>query len=175
MKERRLTFGGVGMLFLPTVFIYIFSTSPSYEFFKPDESQLLLSLKKRTEKVKVCDEAEQEAFQAAQANVLKHMRTQHVQCGSRERVPLTVKIAMDGKEYVSKSIEPAGLRSDSVVFVFEKFTFKSGPHDILITMKDAKEGPEIKTYEFREHIDFQPRRVVLVTYTPESDALHIHK
>ncbi|MDH5509062.1 MAG: hypothetical protein OEZ32_01780 [Nitrospinota bacterium] len=175
MKERRLSPGGVIMLFMPVVFIYLFSTWPSYEFYAPNESQLLISLKKRTEKTHICDEKEREAFMEEIASKPKHMQVVHRECGSRDRVPLELKIWLDGVESLSKVIKPAGIRSDGVVFVYEKFTFKSGPHDIRITMRDFKDNPKIKVHEFKEHLDFQPRKVTLVSYTPETDALLIHK
>ncbi|MDH5637160.1 MAG: hypothetical protein OEZ04_01565 [Nitrospinota bacterium] len=174
MKKRKITFSGGIMLFMPVVFIYLFSTWPSYEFYKPDESQLLVSLKKRTEKSHLCDEKEREAFMEEIASKPKHMQVVHRECGSRGRVPLELKIWLDGKESLTKVIKPAGLRSDGVVFVYEKFTFQSGPHDIKITMRDFKDDPNMKVHVFQEHIDFQPRKVTLVTYTPESDALLIH-
>jgi len=174
MKQRNLTPGGGIMLFLPIVFIGIFSTWPSYQFYGPDESQLLLSFKKRTVKEHLCDEKELEAYNVEMESLPKHMRARGRECGSRARVPLEVNIWLDGEKSISKVIKPAGIHSDGVVFVFEKFTFKSGPHDIKITVRDQKDDPEVKTMEFNEHLDFQPRKVTLVTYTPESNDLLIH-
>jgi hypothetical protein len=175
MKIRDLSSGGRAVLFAPTLLIYVFSTWPQYQFHPPTQSQLIVSLKKRTDKTRDCTPEERKSYEEEQSHKLKHMRKKSKECGTRSRVPLELKVWVDGKESVSKTIKPAGLARDGIVFVFERFDVSSAVHDMKITMRDYRTDRETNVLEFNQRMEFKPRQVKLVTFTPESDTLHVNK
>ena len=162
------------MLFAPILFIYVFSTWPPHEFHPPDESQLLISLRQRTQQVHFCTPEELEAFKEKRAGRLKHMRSKNTICGSLERVPMEVKVWVDGVDSVNKTLHPPGVYSNGVIYVFERFNLKYGVHDVRIAISELRTKGTETTLEFNEKIDFQPHQVVLITYEPEVGKLFIH-
>jgi len=173
MKLKELSNSGRLVLFAPTLLIYVFSTWPQYQFHGPDESQLVVSFKKKTERVHDCTPGELDAFKEAQSGRLKHMRTKSKGCGSRDRLPLELVVKADGQEKVRKILQPAGLSRDGVVFAFERLNLAAGEHDLYVSIRDYKPGQETPAMEFGQKVEFKPRHMTLVTFTPEEGGLHI--
>lgn len=180
-KDKRLPFGGALMLMTPIVFIYFFSTSPQYTFFQENEAELVVSFKKTTARVHLCDEEELAEFKAEAKSRRKHMRRAGRVCGSRERFPLELVVWVDGKKHMANRYTPPGLRSDGPVFVYERFTIDKGGHEVKISVRDYREGSEegrsrpAEPRLLTKDLEFDSRQRIVVDYDVEEDRLYIRE
>ena len=174
MKLKQLSNSGRLVIFAPTLLIYVFSTWPQYQFHRPDESQLVVSFKMKTGRLHECTPEELEAFKAEQSTRLKHMRTKSKGCGSKERLPLELVVKAGGQEKVRKILPPAGLQRDGIVFAFERVSLTAGEHDLHVSIREFVPGQQTPAMELAQRVDFKPQHMTLVTFTPETGALHVH-
>lgn len=180
-KNKRLPFTGALTLMAPIVLIYFFSTSPQHTFFHENEAELVVSFKKTTERVHLCDEEELAEFKAEAKSKRKHMRRAARVCGSRERFPLELAVWIDGKKHMGNRYTPPGLRSDGPVFVYERFTIDRGAHDVKISVRDYREGSEegrsrpAETLELSKDMEFGGRQRIVVDYDVEEGRLYIRE
>ena len=71
-------------------------------------------------------------------------------CG-RERVPIHVRLVLDGKILYDEKIEPIGLSADGPARVYKKFNLPSGPHRLIARLKDRLGGEE---FDYENHTEF---------------------
>ncbi len=166
MKEK-ISFWALVVLLVPTAALWLFSTSPRYTFSHSDQSALVLSFKHATRRIHECGEDERAGFVAGMKN-LRHSQNAAVQCGSRERFPLELRVAVDGKETLRKEKKPSGWKRDSAVFIFERFYVSPAPHLVEISMNDSGGGGGKYAYRFGETIRFEPGRLVVIYFDGKS-------
>ena len=172
MKER-LSFPAVLILLIPLVFIYFLSTSPSYRYFDEDDAGFLISFKKTTDRVHLCDDEELSRFKEAAKHRRKHMQKVDRICGSRERVPLKLKVWIDDKVVLDKKIMPSGVNQDSSTYVYQEFIFPKGKHKIRIAMKGSRgDDPEFD-YFFEDTILFSSRQRTVVDFDTVEEKFYL--
>jgi len=166
MREK-VSFWAFVVLLAPTAAVWYFSTSPRYTFRHSAQSALVLSFKHATRRIHECGEEESAGFVAGIRN-LKHSQNAAVQCGSRERFPLKVRVAIDGKETLRNEKSPSGWKRDSSVFIFERFYVSPARHLVEISMNDSGVGGGGYAYRFGETIRFEPGRLVVIYFDGKS-------
>ena len=73
---------------------------------------------------------------------------------SRQRLPVTVQLTIDGKSFYEAILEPGGLSGDGPVKVYEKFVVSAGKHLIEARLRDSKRD---------EGFDYESSREVELT------------
>jgi len=164
MESRKLRFGGILVLLLPTLLINYFSAKPLFRFNNKDETRLVLDIKTITRKSHVCDDKEVALFLKEEAKKERtHLRRRASACGSRDRVPLKILLKIDDKVWLKKEYKPTGLQNDGNVFVYERLKLRSGIHRIEAVMDIGKtEGmanPHIK-----QSINFKGLSIAVLSY-----------
>jgi len=172
--KERLSLPGILTLVAPVALIGFFSTSPAYRYHAEDQAQLTVSFKMHTERERLCDEKELEQFKEAAEHRRKHMQRASRVCGSRERVPLHLKVLIDGSAALDEKIAPSGLRSDGPTFVYAKFLLAAGAHRIKVMGRDYRSEEGAYPYVFDEKISFGRREIVVIDFSQENKKLQIH-
>jgi len=174
MDNQRLSTPAILILVAPILLIGFFSTSPAYEYNKPDDSMLIVSFKKSTVRVKLCSEEELKEFKAIAKTRRPHMQRASRVCGSRERVPLALAIWLDGEKVTDKHIFPSGLRNDGLAFVYDRFKLTKGNHKVRINISDHRKKESGEAVSFSENIKFDGREIVVVEYDKGTNKLFVH-
>lgn len=176
MKKENLTLPGIIVLMLPFAFIYFFSSSPSYKFSSDQEAGLIVSFKKFTDRVHTCSEEEKDELVEKTKNLRPHIRyRKSLPCGSRERVPLGLKIWIDNKVVADKIIIAAGFKNDRACYPFEKFIIPTGKHHIKIAMRDSKKDDNKFDYFFEKIFSFDERKIIVVSFDSENQKFFVRK
>lgn len=163
MNNNRMSIIGVILLAVPAVATAYFANAPRYLFRDSTQSALVLTFKHTSHRVHECSEDEKTAYVAGIHN-LTHSRNAAVQCGSRERNPVGIRIVMDGKEMAGKEITPLGWRHDSAVFVFEKFIIPPGEHRMELALRDSGKTGADYDYRYEGMVRLEPGKIVVVDF-----------
>lgn len=166
MKEK-VSFWALVVLLAPTAAVWYFSTSPRYTFRHSAQSALVLSFKHATRRIHECGEEERAGFVAGIRN-LRHSQNASVQCGSRERFPMELTVAVDRKETLRRERSPSGWKRDSAVFIFERFYVSPSMHLVEISMNDSGGGGGGHDYRFVQNIRFEAGRLVVIYFDGKS-------
>lgn len=133
-----------------------FSTSPPYVHLPPGEAVLKLSFQHAGERKEACRERTPEEL----AKLAPNMRATSV-C-PRERAPVAVEVALDGKPLFSVVAPPSGLAKDGASTVYRRVAVPAGTHRVVAKMKDTAGG------DFRfvaeKTVDLPPGRVLVIDF-----------
>ncbi|MGK7345637.1 MAG: hypothetical protein ACNS63_07495 [Candidatus Nitrospinota bacterium M3_3B_026] len=168
MKDR-LTVWAVILLLSPAPLVYFLSDSPSYSYYSDDVGGVIISFKRVTERRSLCDEEELEEFKKEAKLRRPHMQRADRVCGSRERVPLRLKVWIDGETALDKQIVPSGIRQDSATYVYEKFILPLGSHAIKVAIKDTRDGDETFGHSFEGTVTLESRDKVVIGFDSVSE------
>lgn len=133
-----------------------FSTSPVYRHLPPDGALVKLSLQHAGQRKEPCRERSAEEL----AKLAPNMRVATV-CG-RERVPVAVEIALDGKPLVSAVVPPSGLSKDGSSTLYRRANVTAGSHTVVAKLKDAPTGDFNYVKEIT--IDLKPGAILLLDF-----------
>lgn len=82
---------------------------------------------------------------------------------SRERMPVTVELELDGKMLYRATLEPTGHARDGVSVAYQAFMVSAGRHDLVARLRDSKREQGFD-YERRAQIDLAPRQNLAVEF-----------
>lgn len=155
--------GGWIVLAAVTALVGLFSSWPAYRFNTDDTAQLAVSFKHTTPRLHPCADEELKTYLADRDGRPRHMQNAKAECGSRERHPLALRIAVDGKLLAQKEINASGWRHDNSIFVLEQHMVGAGRHNVTVEMgeKGAAGG---YGYRISREIDFGPRAVMAIDF-----------
>jgi hypothetical protein len=143
-------------------FVGYFSTAPRYEHLPPGQALVKLSLVHAGQRKEACHERTPEEL----AKLAPNMRAPSV-C-PRERVPLTVEVALDGAPLFRVVAPPSGLARDGAATLYRRVAIPAGEHRITARLADAPGG------EFRVSADttvnLAPGKVVVIDFESGKDA-----
>jgi len=108
-----------------------FSTSPVYRHLPPDTALLKVSLQHAGQRKEACRERTPEEL----AKLAPNMRAASV-C-TRERVPVSVNIELDGKTIVDVTVAPSGLARDGSSTLYRRVNIPAGEHRVVAKLSDA--------------------------------------
>jgi hypothetical protein len=132
------------------------STSPRYVHLPPDEALVKLSFTHAAARKEACRERTPEEL----AKLAPNMRAQTV-C-PRERVPVTVEVALDGEPLFSVVAPPSGLAKDGASTVYRRVAVPAGTHRIAARLSDTPSG----AFDHRAEttVALQPGHVLVIDF-----------
>lgn len=136
-----------------------FSRLPSYRAFAPGSALVALSFSHAGAPVTECRILTAEELAALPPNMRK------AEDCPRERVPVYVEFAADGKEVLAYAAPPSGLWNDGESHVYRKFVLPAGSHQLEVRMRDTT---RTEGFDFRKDfsIDIAAGSVTVVDFDP---------
>jgi len=129
-KVYRVTLQALAYLGLMGIIAYL-SASPAYDYASSDMAAIKLSLSHAADRVKPCVRL----TPAQIAELAPNMRRAE-QC-ERERLPLTVRLEIDGELLAEIEAPPSGLWKDGPASVYERFEVEPGRHAIMAKLRQS--------------------------------------
>ncbi len=164
LRHRRCRMDKVMRIFLQainfTVFMGVvgyFSIYPEFKYLQDDEAMITLAIKHASQRQKECRKMSPEEL----AKLPPNMRV-GMDC-PRERSPLDIDVALDGKSVIAKNIESPGLHKDQTIDIFESIKVKAGKHMLSIKMNDSVrvKGP---TFTHEQDIALEPAQLLVIQF-----------
>jgi len=109
----------------------VFSTSPSYTHLAPGDALIKLSFAHSAQHKGACHRRTAKEIAALPANMRRPF-----DC-PRERLPVLVEVALDGRLVYRASLVPTGLSGDGPARVYRRFVVAAGRHRITVRMRDT--------------------------------------
>lgn len=132
------------------------STSPTYVHLPPDEALVKLSFTHAGARKEPCHERTPEEL----AKLAPNMRAPTA-C-PRERVPVTVEVALDGKPLFSVVAPPSGLAKDGASTVYRRIAIPAGTHTIAARLSDVPGGAF--DHQAETTVALKPGRVLVIDF-----------
>lgn len=111
-----------------------FSFAPTYRHLPPDTALVKVSLQHAGQRKEACRERSAEEL----AKLAPNMRLATV-C-PRERVPVAVRVELDGKTIVDVTVPPSGLARDGSSTLYHRANVPAGAHRLVAKLGDSPEG-----------------------------------
>lgn len=125
-------FGQIAVYGAFAVLIGYFADSPHYEYFPSDKAAVTLSFAHGAEHKGDCRRLSRTELQKLAPNMRKP-----VSC-PRERLPVVVKLELDGRNLYEATLPPTGLSGDGPSHVFKRFVVPTGRHTLVARLRDTK-------------------------------------
>lgn len=143
------------------VVVGYFSIAPTYRYTEPGKAAIKLSLSHAADRVVECvkltpDEINARAVKGESLN----------EC-TRERLPLTVELDIDGDSVLVLTAMPSGMWSDGPAAVYERFSIAAGEHAITVRLRDSARASGWD-YEHSEKVVLAPDRYFTITFRAET-------
>lgn len=156
----RLTLRAVSYLGL-AAFIGYLSASPAYHYAAADMATIKLSLSHAADRVKPCVRLTPEQIAELAPNMRRAEKCE------RERLPLTVRLEIDGTLVAEIEAPPSGLWSDGPASVYERIEVEPGEHSITTRLRDTNRG-DGWDYTHTEQVVLEPGRYFTITFRAET-------
>ena len=144
-------------LYVPLMaLIAYFSTEPRFSPVAPGEALLRVSFIHATERRQPCRERSAQEL----AKLAPNMRAS-LDC-PRERAPLLVEVELDGRLVLRREAQPAGLRRDGNVAVYERMTLPAGRHRIVARLRD-RPGADFNFIK-EQTVELSSGRVLIIDF-----------
>ena len=137
------------------------SASPAYNYADADMATIKLSLSHAADRVEPCVRLTPEQI----AELAPNMR--RVEQCERERLPLTVRLEMDGELLQEIEAPPSGLWNDGPASVYERFEVEPGRHTITARLRKSSR-PDGWDYEYSEDVMLVADRYFTITFRAET-------
>ena len=135
----------------------LFSAGPVYRYTVPGMAQVKLSLSHPGLRVEPCRKHTPQELAALAPNMRAKMKC------SRERWPVKVELALNGKLVFSKTSAAAGVRHDGSSSFYKKFSLPAGAHVLEVRLNDA--GPQSDfTQELTQSVDLSPAQNLVIGF-----------
>lgn len=138
-------------------FIGFFSTRPTYRPLPPAHALLKLSVSHAGALKADCHRRSQEELDKLPPN----MRVP-TDC-PRERSPLVIELALDGRVLHAETAAPSGLARDGAATVYRRFVVPAGPHRIAVRLND-----DVRVAGFNHQreadLDLVPGQVLVIDF-----------
>lgn len=142
---------------LIAVVIGYLSASPAYRQFPDGMAQIKLSFRHGGNRVEDCRKLTPEEI-AKLPEKEKRPNT----C-SRERIPIVMKLVVDGQPLYDAVLRPTGLSSDGPAETYRKFIVAAGHHKIDAFLRDSKREDGYD-YSKTIELDLQPMQSVAIDF-----------
>ena len=142
-------------------FVYYFSSTPRYEYARPDLATVKLSLSHGAELVVPCVQ-----FTVDEIAAMPMDDRRPAQC-ERERLPVTVELEVDGEVIMHIEAAPLGLSKDGPASVYERFDLTPGIHRITARLRDTDRA-DGWDYTHTDDVTLEAGRYFTVTFKAET-------
>ncbi|AMO22483.1 hypothetical protein GCM10027034_28650 [Ramlibacter solisilvae] len=109
----------------------VFSHWPRYEALAPDVAVVKVSFIHHGARAQPCRAYTAEELAKMPPNMRAPMK-----CG-RERLPVAIEVAIDGRPVLSRVAPPSGLSRDGASSVYHRLELPAGEHRISVRLRDA--------------------------------------
>jgi hypothetical protein len=82
----------------------------------------------------------------------------------RERAPIRIELALDGKALLERQRPPAGLRHDGAATAYFRLAVPAGRHRILVRMQDRPEGGF--NHQREANLELAPGSALVIDFDP---------
>lgn len=145
------------ILYVPLMaLIGYFSTQPRFSILGEDEALVRLSFIHAAERKAPCRTRTAEEL----AKLSPNMRA--AQDCPRERAPVRVELALDGKVVLRQEVAPSGLKRDGNATLYYRLPVPAGRHVLAARLSD-RAGGEFN-YEREETVELAPGGVLLIDF-----------
>ncbi len=151
--------GQVAVYLLLALGIGYFSDRPAYTHFPADMALLKLSFAHGAQKEECRRRSAEEL-----AKLAPNMR-RPAAC-SRERLPVTVELLLDGKPLYQAVLPPTGFAGDGPSRAYERFAVPAGRHELVARLRDSDRRDGFD-YERTATIELAPAQSVAIDFRPE--------
>jgi hypothetical protein len=157
---KPLAYVGQGAVYLLLALgVAYFSDRPAYTHFPADMALLKLSFAHGAQKGECRRRTADEL-----AKLAPNMR-RPTAC-SRERLPVTVELLLDGKPVYHAVLPPSGLAGDGPSRVYQRFAVPAGRHALIARLRDS-DRPDGFDYERTATIDLAPAQSLAIDFRSE--------
>ncbi len=137
-----------------------FTTRPVYHQVPQGEAQIKLLIAHGGVRIEDC-----RRLTTKELSKLPSTERRPINC-SRERSPVTVQIAIDGKPIYQAELPPSGLSKDGPSKAYEKFLVPAGRHVIEARLRDDVHSQGFD-YEDRTEADLKPWQNLAIEFDAE--------
>jgi hypothetical protein len=134
-----------------------FAAAPAYTYWDPHRAQIKLSFSHPGKPIRECRRLTPQEIAKLAPNMRKPM-----DC-PRERLPVLVELALDGKLLYRAALPPTGLWNDGQSVVYQKFAVAPGRHRLVARLRDSRRT-EGFDYERIADIDLRPRQHFVIDF-----------
>jgi hypothetical protein len=157
---RPLRYLGQGAAYLLLALaIGFLSDSPAYTHFPPDKALVKLSLAHGARKEECRRRTPEEL-----AKLPPNMR-RPLEC-SRERLPVTVELLLDGTLLYHGVLPPTGLAGDGPSRAYQRFAVPPGRHELVARLRDSDRDDGFD-YQRTATIDLAPAQSLAIDFRAE--------
>jgi hypothetical protein len=135
----------------------LLAPGPSYRHLDPDQATIKLSLRHAGALVADC----RDRTPAELAQLPENMRAPQI-C-PRARSPLTLELALDGRDVYAEVLPPRGLRKDGRVSVYRRLSVPAGTMQVAVKLKDDVRVPGFQ-YERIAQVTLAPAEVLVIDF-----------
>ncbi len=130
-------------------FLGVFANSPPYARVPEGSALIKLSFAHGAKAKGGCRRLSREELAELAANMRK------AEVCPRERLPVYIRLVIDGEVMVDESLPPSGLHSDGPSRIYERIILPSGTHDIVASLRDTvrEQGYD---YESQRTVTLEP-------------------
>ena len=144
-----------------------FASAPAYRFFHGEGAILTVSFSHGAQRKGDCHTRSREELAKLPPNMRKP-----VAC-PRERLPIVVRIDLDGRTLFEESLPPTGLAKDGPSHIYEKFEVPAGDHTLVAHLRDSNR-PEGFDYEARFTITLAPAQNLALDFRRDIGGFVLH-
>ena len=147
-------------------FIAVFSSYPIYRHLAQGDALLKLSFSHVAQPAQECRRRTPQEL----AKLAPNMRAP-LDC-PRERSPVTVELALDGRLLAKRVVKPSGLAKDGASTLYERFVLPAGNHELSVKFNDSV-GVQGFNYTRNDRVRLRPGQVLVVDFNPERGGILI--
>lgn len=148
------------------VLVGYFSNRPAMQLIGEEEAVIRLSFSHVGERIGECRRLTQEEL-----NELPPNMRQSTDC-PRGRLPLFVRLALDGEVVFEKRLPPSGFWGDGETAVNRKFPVRAGEHRLEVRMRDSDRESGFD-HSMSRTLDIEPRENVVIGFDADEGAFTI--
>ena len=140
--------------------VVYFSSSPVYVAHPPEQAQVMLSFTHAGQHREECKKRTREELAKLAANMRAPMKC------SRERWPLIIDLALDGKNVYRGAARPAGLSKDGHSSFYQQFPVTAGKHRVKVGMWDSRDTVSTGDHDFilERDVDLAAREILVIGF-----------
>jgi hypothetical protein len=143
-----------------TAAVGMFASWPTYGGLPDGTAQIKLSFIHSGARAEACHRLTAEELAKLPPN-----ERRPIDC-SRQRLPVAVRLTIDGKTFYEAVLEAGGLSGDGPVKVYEKFVVLAGNHLIEARLRDSKRT-EGFDYESSREVELTPAQNLAIDFKAE--------
>ena len=157
---RPLAYVGQGAAYLLLALgIGYFSDRPAYTHFPPEMALIKLSFAHGAKKEE-CRRRTSEELASLPPNMRRPLAC------SRERLPVTVELLLDGAPLYRAVLPPTGLAGDGPSRAYQRFPVPAGRHELVARLRDSDRS-EGFDYERTAVLEFAPAQSLAIDFRAE--------